>query len=50
MEKDKDDRVSVNEFLNIWNECYDNLTSNIADCQREIEQANDRKEKLVDML
>jgi hypothetical protein len=50
MEKDKDDRVSVNEFLNIWSECHEDLETNIMDCDREIAQAKDRKTKLVTLV
>lgn len=47
MEKDKDDRVSANEFLHIWDECHDIITDNIQICDARIKLATESKEKLV---
>lgn len=49
MEKDKDDRVSVNEFLQIWDDCHQNITNNIEVCDARINLAKDSKQKLVEI-
>lgn len=53
MEKDKDDRVSLNEFLNIWSESKQSLERNIQEIEYDIQDSQKRKEQLskhIEML
>ena len=46
MEKDKDDRVSLNEFLNIWAESENSLLRNINEIEFDIQESLKKREKL----
>jgi len=46
MEKDKDDRVSLNEFLNIWAESENALLRNINELEFDIHDSQEKREKL----
>lgn len=46
MEKDKDDRVSLNEFLNIWAESENTLQRNINELEFDIRDSQQKREKL----
>jgi hypothetical protein len=47
MEKTKDDKVTSDEYFNIWSECHQILNRRIRDDEFDLQNAQDRKSKLV---
>lgn len=46
MEKDKDDRVSLNEFINIWAESENTLIRSVNELEFDIKDSQEKREKL----